>query len=458
MFLFDAIRDLISRDWQEHEESSSHSAEPPPLQQYAGDASASPSPRDTSLLDYAQTAADVVGVADQTGITDLLNASVSAVRALFAKDTEERWSHLQDAGIRAISAVPLVGDLAKTGRAARYMDEAADVARFVSRSADDVVETVAKPVSRAADDVAAPVAKATEQTAEQAAQEYVDNRLKKSFPEWKPKPPAAPPTLDDMVGPKPKLEDYANRMDWVDARAEWGLKRADAKKQLRRQERERQSVAPPDQPPTEPPGSGPPSPVPAPDGDVPGGEPASVKAEDQLEDSVTTLTSILGKAVKGVGGFVTALYTAPPAIAKFADLLVYSSRDRAMLSGGSASELAQTDIQQLLLNMKTARETEDSTVTMLESVQEFRQEYQKLESFYQDITNTISGWGMWIGTYVAKAANWTLEITSIKDQIKELVDLAKKEQDDKGHTRGEQFLMHLKQQRGGNRPPLPPIE
>lgn len=73
-------------------------------------------------IDKLQAAADAAGVVDQSGVTDLANAAVSAVRALRSKDPRERKEHWKDAGIRAVSAIPIVGDLAKLGRMGKYAD------------------------------------------------------------------------------------------------------------------------------------------------------------------------------------------------------------------------------------------------------------------------------------------------------------------------------------------------
>ena len=62
------------------------------------------------VLDVVQVAGDVVGIADPTPTTDLVNAGISAIRGATASDPEERKSHLINAGLRAVSAVPYAGD------------------------------------------------------------------------------------------------------------------------------------------------------------------------------------------------------------------------------------------------------------------------------------------------------------------------------------------------------------
>ncbi|MGN6136530.1 MAG: hypothetical protein ACTHOU_18760 [Aureliella sp.] len=68
----------------------------------------------TTTLDKAQMIADAVGVVDQTGVTDLANAGVSLTRAF--TEPKRAAEHLKDAGMRAISAIPIVGDAAKVAK------------------------------------------------------------------------------------------------------------------------------------------------------------------------------------------------------------------------------------------------------------------------------------------------------------------------------------------------------
>lgn len=90
----------------------------PPLESDSGTFTA------TSSLDKAQTIADAVGVVDQTGITDLANAGVSLTRAF--TEPERAGEHLGNAAMRALSAVPIVGDAAKL---VKYGPKAAEAAR-----------------------------------------------------------------------------------------------------------------------------------------------------------------------------------------------------------------------------------------------------------------------------------------------------------------------------------------
>ena len=65
-------------------------------------------------LDKAQTAGDVVGVADPTGVVDAGNAALSLFRAM--AEPERRKEHMFNAVVSGISAIPYVGDLAKIAK------------------------------------------------------------------------------------------------------------------------------------------------------------------------------------------------------------------------------------------------------------------------------------------------------------------------------------------------------
>lgn len=82
------------------------------------------------VLDVVQVAGDVVGIADPTPTTDLVNAGISAIRGATASDPEERKSHLINAGLRAVSAVPYAGDaVGKPALAAKMAGKAGTAAK-----------------------------------------------------------------------------------------------------------------------------------------------------------------------------------------------------------------------------------------------------------------------------------------------------------------------------------------
>lgn len=71
----------------------------------------------TNRLDKLQYGLDVIGIADPTPVTDIANAAISVVRGI--ADPERRGEHLTNAGLRAVSAIPYVGDVAKAGTLGR---------------------------------------------------------------------------------------------------------------------------------------------------------------------------------------------------------------------------------------------------------------------------------------------------------------------------------------------------
>lgn len=70
---------------------------------------------DEAVLDIVQGMGDAVGVVDPTGVVDVANAGVSVVRGALEKDPKKKKEHMKNAGLRAISAIPVVGDAAKAG-------------------------------------------------------------------------------------------------------------------------------------------------------------------------------------------------------------------------------------------------------------------------------------------------------------------------------------------------------
>lgn len=89
----------------------------------------------SKALDQAQAAADMIGIIDQTGLTDLGNAGVSITRAF--TEPGRAGEHLSNAAISAVSAVPLVGDLAKLLKLGGKGASSAQAAKGVSTKTAD---------------------------------------------------------------------------------------------------------------------------------------------------------------------------------------------------------------------------------------------------------------------------------------------------------------------------------
>jgi len=93
------------------------------------------------VLDVVQVAGDVVGIADPTPTTDLVNAGISAIRGATASDPEERKSHLINAGLRAVSAVPYAGDaVGKPALAAKMAGKAGTAAKTTAKTTTQAIK------------------------------------------------------------------------------------------------------------------------------------------------------------------------------------------------------------------------------------------------------------------------------------------------------------------------------
>jgi len=68
-----------------------------------------------SLIDTAQTALDVVDLADPTPITSGINTAISLGRYFTSDDEAERKEQLTNASLRALGILPVFGDFAKAG-------------------------------------------------------------------------------------------------------------------------------------------------------------------------------------------------------------------------------------------------------------------------------------------------------------------------------------------------------
>lgn len=127
--MFDWLKKLLEMDSQDAA-SAAHGSQsgqdspvqaPPSAREMLKSKASTASP--PNLVDYAQAVGDLLGTIDPTGIVDATNSTVSLTRALVSSSGEDRQRHLSDAAIRAAGTIPFVGDFAKVGRTARYMEE-----------------------------------------------------------------------------------------------------------------------------------------------------------------------------------------------------------------------------------------------------------------------------------------------------------------------------------------------
>jgi len=113
---------------------------------------------DESFMDWVQGGLDAVGFIPGVGdVVDLANAGISGVRA--ALDPERRAEHLMNAGLRAASAIPIVGDAAKVGI---YAGKAAKLAGKVAPDLANVAGKVGGALKSAGSAVGSAVGKATD--------------------------------------------------------------------------------------------------------------------------------------------------------------------------------------------------------------------------------------------------------------------------------------------------------
>lgn len=94
----------------------------------------------STALDTINMALDGIGIVDISGTADGTNAVIYGLRALAAKDPDQRKAHMYNALISGVSALPF-GDLAKLlklrkmGKVGRVAVQGAKVARTVARTA-----------------------------------------------------------------------------------------------------------------------------------------------------------------------------------------------------------------------------------------------------------------------------------------------------------------------------------
>ena len=87
----------------------------------------------TRDLDNLQRLADVIGTVDVSGATDLSNAVVSLMRAV--DEPSDRGSHLRNAGMSAIAAIPFFGNVGLLGKGYKNAAVASKTAQQAARVA-----------------------------------------------------------------------------------------------------------------------------------------------------------------------------------------------------------------------------------------------------------------------------------------------------------------------------------
>lgn len=400
----------------------------------------------SKLLDAMQAVGDVAGVIDQSGIIDGLNALLSGFRAATSQNDEERQRHIKDAGIRAVSMVPILGDFAKVARTGQYMDEVESLPALWEQLKPvpaDQSQMTEKPETSPVD--AAPLAEKSEAAPEHRVEQPPGETRKPSF--WERNFPtfhsvstkltrspesATPPEAannDRTPLTQPPLEQFGGFSGMTGSGDEATYLMT--------------------QPPMLPPGNG----GPPDNGSTAGGgdegkedSPAGAfkglfkKLFSPVTDIVSgAMTGDLKKVAAGFAKLSASLVMLPTLISKFGESMVESLREFAKYDGATSAELAQTDLQKVHLDMQYARGTSESSVGFLEEMQEFREAYQPLREFGGNLTNELATVPIWIGKIAAQVANGVVELTSVKDILSWMFEWEKGKEKPED-SRGQEFL------------------
>lgn len=306
----------------------------------------------SSRLDKLQAAADVGGVFDQSGLTDLGNAAVSLIRGLGAKTKAEQREHMRDALIRGVSAVPIVGDLAKLARAPKYLQTLkgqSTTARAVPAAKPG---TPSKPTGSILPSLMAmmgggrssgpripPASQGTGQRPQQGFfRSFVSGVAQRVSTAQR--DPAAQPT---GLSPSEKI-------------AMMGKSTQEIQDADRRKRAEQEATI----------------------------------AEEEATAQLQELTEKFKGATKGIGAFTLALVAIPKLVQRWGDALIESRRDLAELDGRIASSYAQLDIQRFRQNVETARDTGGSSARVAQEMAELHRSLQPLRELKATLENALA--------------------------------------------------------------------
>jgi len=106
--------------------------------------SASPAAGDQTTrqaIDHIQQIIEIAGLVDQSGIADVSNMLVSLMRAV--DEPQQRWEHLKRASMSGVSALPLVGDLAKIRNQYRHVSLGVQTLQTVGDALDSTAQSPA---------------------------------------------------------------------------------------------------------------------------------------------------------------------------------------------------------------------------------------------------------------------------------------------------------------------------
>jgi hypothetical protein len=113
---------------------------------------------------------------------------------------------------------------------------------------------------------------------------------------------------------------------------------------------------------------------------------------------------VVGKVTEDVGRLGAAIATMPIKIERWADSLMESTRDLRRFNGTIANVFAQLDRQQIMLGVRTARETGGTTAGLGEALMDLREEMQPLKEIAINVRNLGATGAVRFATAMVKQA------------------------------------------------------
>ncbi len=149
---------------------------------------------------------------------------------------------------------------------------------------------------------------------------------------------------------------------------------------------------------------------------------ASKGASDEASE---TLGKAFVRATTSVGGFVSVMASLPWIVKRFGQELVEARRETAQFSGNIAAAFANYDVRQFFMGMKTAQQTEGSTLALLNSMADFQREFQPLESQTTTLVNALSAVILQASGHVVRGLEAVLTAFGFDQVVKKLEDAAR---------------------------------
>ncbi|MCA9111088.1 MAG: hypothetical protein KDA52_14145 [Planctomycetaceae bacterium] len=387
-------------------------------------------------IDKIQAAADVAGVADQTGTVDLVNAGVSFGRGLFSKSQKERKAHFKDAAIRAVSAIPVVGDFAKLARARKYGDIAHSVAKGAKTARGVTIRQRAASFFTSAGSHAQQAISASQATASNpkntgllpaAGQMAINLFNKGQQPRQQPaaagsgQSSALTPGQNNASATPARGLTASQKIGMMGA----GREAIDAADRDAQQQYDRR------------------------------------RSEEDLIDRQREMVGLFKKMGSGIVGFFAGLAVFPKTVNRWASSLVESRRHLANYNGTLASANAQLDISRLRMDMKTANATAGSGANVVEELKRLQEKMQPFREMKDTVTNGFATLFLGIASAVTDAGTNISQSIGLTKLIRELEVILGMQQQQQPmmplHHAVQDILNNFGRDQSGARPPLPPL-